>query len=285
MPVAVLNVRPTRQRSLNRVRMDNRNRELALNSIGERVLLYAPRDEPRHGYFATAILADVAPDMTQRRFMFLMLDDVAHFTRCVSLEALATPVESRAYREDGSLDFSYFSPNIRALLPEDQSAAAALAKQNCAVDGFDIPPAPPFRHLNGLAPVPARRAKDTILRNVRLRWSVLQAYGTACAVCGDDNSIHAIGAHEVEVCHLRALAHGGPDELTNAMPMCRTHHWFYDRGGFTLADAGGIILSCLAPPPLRRQLHGRQAARFPNAVQAWPRAEHLQFHREHVFLG
>ena len=283
MPVAVLNVRPTRQRSLDRVRMDNRNKELALNSIGECMLLYAPRDEPRHGYFATAILADVAPDMTQRRFMFLMLDDVVHFTRYVSLEALADPVESRAYREDGSLDFSYFSPNIRALLPKDQGAAAALANQNCTMDGFDMAPAPPFLQLD--RPVAARRTKDTILRNARLRWSVLQAYGTACAVCGDDNSLHAIGAHEVEVCHLRALAHGGPDELTNAMPMCRTHHWFYDRGGFTLADAGGIILSGLAPASLRRQLQGRQAARFPNAVQAWPRAEHLQFHREHVFLG
>lgn len=283
MPVAVLNVRPTRQRSLDRVRMDNRNKELALNSIGECMLLYAPRDEPRHGYFATAILADVAPDMTQRRFMFLMLDDVVHFTRYVSLEALAAPVESRAYREDGSLDFSYFSPNIRALLPKDQGAAAALANQNSTMDGFDMAPAPPFLQLD--RPVAARRTKDTILRNARLRWSVLQAYGTACAVCGDDNSLHAIGAHEVEVCHLRALAHGGPDELTNAMPMCRTHHWFYDRGGFTLADAGGIILSGLAPASLRRQLHGRQAARFPHAVQAWPRAEHLQFHREHVFLG
>ena len=81
MPVAVLNVRPARQKSLDRVRMDNRNRELALSSIGERVLLYAPRDEPRHGYFASAVLTDVAPDMTQRRFMFLTLSNVE---RCVS---------------------------------------------------------------------------------------------------------------------------------------------------------------------------------------------------------
>ncbi|MBB4053856.1 hypothetical protein GGR20_003523 [Devosia subaequoris] len=283
MPVAVLNVRPTRQRSLDRVRMDNRNKRLALASVGARVLLYAPRDEPRHGYFATAVLTDVIPDMTQRRFMFLKLEDVARFTHCIPLEALAAPIESRAYRHDGSLDFSHFSPSIRALLPEDQIAALALANQNGAIDGFQMPQAPALHHRD--APPPARRGRVAILRNVQLRWSVLQAYGTACAVCGDDNSIHAIGAHEVEVCHLRALAHGGPDELTNAMPMCRTHRWFYDRGGFTLADAGGIILSSLAPPALRRQLHGRQAARFPNAVQAWPRAEHLQFHRDHVFLG
>ena len=77
MPVAVLNVRPTRQRSLDRVRMDNRNKRLAQ---GARVLLYAPRDEPRHGYFATAVLADVIPDLTQRRFMFLKLEDVTRFT-------------------------------------------------------------------------------------------------------------------------------------------------------------------------------------------------------------
>ena len=285
MPVAVLNVRPTRQKTLNRVRMDNRNKDLALASIGERVLLYAPRDEPNPGYFATAVLADVAPDMTQRRFMFLTLDDVERLEHSISLDVLMAPVESRAYRADGSLDFSYFSPNIRALLPQDQRAAQALTRQVSGAKGFQMPHTPAFAPLGALAHSPGRRSKDAIQRNVRLRWTVLYAYGTACAVCGDDNSIHEIGAHEVEVCHLRALEHGGPDELTNAMPMCRTHHWFYDRGGFTLADAGGIILSRLAPLPLRRQLHGQSAARFPNAVQSWPRAEHLQFHREHVFLG
>lgn len=285
MPVAVLNVRPARQKSLDRVRMDNRNRELALSSIGERVLLYAPRDEPRHGYFASAVLTDVAPDMTQRRFMFLTLSNVERFARCVPLEALKVPVESRAYRSDGSVDFSYFSPSIRALLPADQPAAKLLMAQSDEAGGLAMPALPEFTSMTVATGPFLRKSKEIILRNARLRWLVLQAYGTACAICGDDNSLHEIGAHEVEVCHMRALEHGGPDELTNAMPMCRTHHWFYDRGAFTLADAGGLILSSMAPESLCRQLKGRRSARFPNAVQAWPRAEHLQFHREFVFLG
>ena len=64
MPVAVLNVRPSRQRSFHRVRVDNRNREVALSTIGQRVILYAPTDEPRHWsarhFDRTAGIADKA---------------------------------------------------------------------------------------------------------------------------------------------------------------------------------------------------------------------------------
>ncbi|WP_375598537.1 HNH endonuclease [Devosia sp. Naph2] len=285
MPVAVINVRPSRQRSLNRIRIDNRNKEIALACIGEKVLLYAPRDEVRHGYFASALLVDVVPDRTRRRFMFLTLENVTTFCAFYRLEDLATPIESQGYRGDGSIEFSHFSPSIRALNPLDRQAALALvadaqvhsAAARSPATGDAVAPAPALR--------PSYRTREAAIRKARLRWAVLYAYGTACAICGDDNSIHEIGAHEVEVCHLRALAHGGPDELTNAMPMCRTDHWFYDRGIFTMMDGGGILLSRLAPGSLHRRLADRSVAQFPVSRQAWPKAEHLRFHREHVFLG
>jgi len=285
MPVAVINVRPNRQRSLNRIRIDNRNRETALQCIGEKVLLYAPRDETRHGYFATALLVDIVPDMTRRRFMFLTLEKVITFGMFYALEELARPIESRGYRSDGSIAFSYFSPSIRALSSADRKAAQALVNETeVRVNSMTSPTR--AEAPAALRPEPtAYRTRDAAVRNARLRWLVLHAYGTACAVCGDDNSIHEIGAYEVEVCHLQALAYGGPDELTNAMPMCRTHHWFYDRGGFTMVNDGGILVSKLAPVSLRQRLAVRSMAQFPIARQAWPRAEHLRFHREHVFLG
>src|SRR5690606_35803134 len=137
MPVAVLNVRPSRQRTPELARVDARNKELALRSIGEKVVLYAPADEIRHGYFATARLVDVRPDMTQRRFMFIALADVNTFGRFISLDELTVPVESRAYRADGSRDFSYFSLSIRPLAEADRAVARSLEQQERAFSGFE----------------------------------------------------------------------------------------------------------------------------------------------------
>lgn len=289
MPVAALNVRPSRQRSLHSVRVDNRNRDVALSSIGQRVILYAPTDEPRHGYFGTASIVDISPDAKERRFNFIKLDGIDLFGRFLSLDSLITPLESGAYNATGAIDFSYFSIGIRALAPTDQVSARILADQIHAAatrtaDGFGSPPSPHFSAGPGLLERPGRLTRDVTMRDRRLRWFVLEAYGAACAVCGDDDAVPENGSYEVEVCHLHGLKWGGPDVLTNAMPMCRKHHWAYDEGLFTLADAGGIIPSRHIVPRLRRRFNGWTQAHFPKAIQAWPKAEHLQFHRAHVFL-
>ncbi len=284
MPVAVLNVRPSRQGTLHTVRIDNRNREVALQSIGERVVLYAPADEPRRGYFATALLADVTPDTKHRRFIFVSLTDIEFFDQFLSLESLITPIESRAYDAHGAMDFSYFSLGIRTLAANDQMAASILAdrmrvgrEQLHSAPGLATPPNPSYIS-------PARITREVSVRDRRLRWFVLEAYGTACAVCGDDDAAYETGSYEVEVCHLHGLKWGGPDVLTNAMPMCRKHHWAYDEGLFTLADAGDIIPSRFMEPRLRRRFNGWTRALFPKAIEAWPKAEYLQFHRNKVFL-
>ena len=284
MPVAVLNVRPSRQRTLHSVRVDNRNRDVALQSIGERVMLYAPADEPRRGYFATAVLADVTPDTRHRRFIFITLRDIERFDQFLSLESLITPIESGAYDAHGTMDFSYFSLGIRTLAGADQMAARILTEQMRAnreqqhsVRGLAAPPNPSFIS-------PARVTREVSVRDRRLRWFVLDAYGAACAVCGDDDAVYETGSYEVEVCHLHGLKWGGPDVLTNAMPMCRKHHWAYDEGLFTLADAGDIIPSRFMEPKLRRRFNGWTRAHFPKTIEAWPKAEFLQFHRSKVFL-
>jgi len=291
MPVAALNVRPSRQRSLDLIRLDKRNCEVALHNIGEEVILYAPSDEPQRGYFGTARIADISPDVRQPRFMFIALDAVSLFGAFASLESLTEPLESRAYRPDGAIDFGYFSLGIRALLPSDQDAAERLgmrlrsqSQSHTDRPGLEMPANPPLSGDPAMEPEIRRLMREVPVRDRRLRWLVLEAYGPICSVCGDDDAVHEIGAYEVEVCHLHALDRGGPDTLTNAMPMCRKHHWAYDRGLFTLADAGTIIVSRHMAPRLRRRFNGWTRAAFPKDVHAWPRPEHLQFHRANVFL-
>lgn len=291
MPVAVLNVRPSRQRTLRVVRVDNRNREFALKSIGERAILYAPADEPRHGYFAIASITDVTPDLRSPRFIFIALAEVELFSRFYPLDSLREPIESRAYHGKNTIDFSYFSLGIRALAPADREAARALASRAHGLDtpwlgppGLAAPPNPSFRTDEGKGVQLARLKREAPVRNRRLRWAVLQAYGAACAVCGDDDAVPVTGSYEVEVCHLRGLRWGGPDTLDNAMPMCRKHHWAFDEGLFTLTDAGTIIPSRHMEERLRLRFNGRKRAIFPSSIEAWPKAEHLRFHRDNVFL-
>lgn len=282
MPIAVLNVRPSRLTSLEVIRIDSRNKDLAIGAIERPVLLYAPRDERQHGYFGLARIADVRLDTSSRRFMFVELDGIETFAEPVRLEDVAEPLESLAYRPDGSIAFSYFSPGIRSLTAADQTAIERLRKTMRPVAGMNEREQAPLGQPSQTDPR-GRRTQETAIRAANLRWAVLEHYGSACAICGSHFADVERGLYEVEVCHLRGVRFGGPDEISNAMPMCRTHHWAYDCGLFTLANAGQIVVSNRMTPDLRTRFNGRSRASFPDMVLAWPRPEHLQFHREAVF--
>jgi hypothetical protein len=60
---------------------------------------------------------------------------------------------------------------------------------------------------------------------------------------------HAIGAdhclicHETrgtQLCHIQARRKGGPLNPDNSVPLCPNHHWFFDRGQLTKAEAKKI---------------------------------------------
>lgn len=280
MPVAILNVHLSYRTNLDIVRIDNRNRDVALNCLNQEVLLYAPAHEPKPGYFGLARIVDVNPDLVNRRFMYLRLDEIRLFASPIAHEELSVPIESRGYGRDRKIRFSYFSTGIRDLTPEDRDAARDLANGRLRQRGVDTPQAP----FLGIQPQASQyRLRYALERDRRLRWEVLEIYGSACAVCGDDDAIREIGACEVEVCHLHALNRGWPDTLTNALPMCRKHHWAFDNGLFTLEDGGFIMPSKrMAPQPLVR-FNGRRRARYPEAEAARPKDEHIRFHRENVF--
>jgi hypothetical protein len=65
------------------------------------------------------------------------------------------------------------------------------------------------------------------IRNAKLRPAVLRYWGTACAACGLE--LEADGLFECEVAHIHPVHLKGTDQLRNALPLCRTHHWAFDR--------------------------------------------------------
>ena len=83
---------------------------------GRMVLLYAPHDEPQHGYFGLAEVTEVRLDTAHRRFMFLALDKIDTFSRPIRLDEVPEPLESVAYRPDGRAAFSWTPANTLARL-------------------------------------------------------------------------------------------------------------------------------------------------------------------------
>lgn len=62
MHYAVINVRLSNRGTTASTRIDIRNCDLALSTIGQKVLLYAPRENEPSGYCGEAIVLNVVPD-------------------------------------------------------------------------------------------------------------------------------------------------------------------------------------------------------------------------------
>lgn len=71
-------------------------------------------------------------------------------------------------------------------------------------------------------------------RDRDLRPRVLALWGNACAACGVKLSTHEGGVWECEVAHVREVNAKGMDDIDNAFPVCRTHHWAFDRRLWTI---------------------------------------------------
>lgn len=72
-----------------------------------------------------------------------------------------------------------------------------------------------------------RRFVEVAIRDAELRPAVIEVWGKCCAACGLE--LIDRDASECEVAHIRPVFEGGLDKTNNALPLCRTHHWAFDR--------------------------------------------------------
>ncbi|QOS10425.1 uncharacterized protein HfgLR_01360 [Haloferax gibbonsii] len=146
---------------------------------------------------------------------------------------------------------------------------------------------------------PERSTSGRIVRPVQRRNSsfskrVHRAYDHTCAVCGQrwkDDS----GYFEVEAAHIYPVSgvseedplEGGPDSVQNGMSLCRTHHWAFDHGWFTIND--DYTISVKDDPSLEgyeamAPYEGQQLY-LPDDQSLWPARHYITFHRDHVWTG
>ena len=78
-------------------------------------------------------------------------------------------------------------------------------------------------------------------REASFRRVLLQEYEYACAVCGLRFKLENLV--EAQAVHIVPKKENGTDDPRNGITMCRTHHWAFDNGIFSLTDEGEVILS------------------------------------------
>ena len=130
-------------------------------------------------------------------------------------------------------------------------------------------------------------------RSSRFRTQVVQAYDGACAVCGQRIQDVETGKYfEVEAAHIYPVSgveaddtlEGGPDTIRNGLALCRTHHWVFDNGWFTITDDYTIKVRGDSSTPGYEQIqqyNGEQLI-LPDDRSTWPAQHYLEAHRERV---
>lgn len=270
----VLNVRPSEQAELRFCRIHRPDMELALQALETRVLLYAPRGEASHGYFGSAYIIDLVRDPRDPRFLILILGKVQLFGR---------PIAPSAIQDQGTEghEFYRYSPGIRVIsvsaLAEIRSHVAGEAWLGLGLSE----PERPFTASN--SEERRREQREVTIRAKRLRLEVLRQYGNACCVTGLRLGPVDGWRHEVEVCHIRSVESGGPDDVRNAFPAIRSVHWSFDLGLFTIRPNRKILFRADASADLKWLFRGKTHARFPIDESARPKTEYLDFHYENIF--
>lgn len=142
-----------------------------------------------------------------------------------------------------------------------------------------------------------RRSVEIIERDRRFRKRVLEAYGYRCCLTGwgvATGTQDSLAGALVEAAHIRPVAFGGSDLVTNGLALTPTLHRMYDAGLFTfeyrantlhvvmsssLRDLGDALDEKMSEFPIR---DGMQA-NTPLTASHRPDSESLAFHRTYIF--
>ena len=114
---------------------------------------------------------------------------------------------------------------------------------------------------------------------------LLREYDYACAVC--DMKFRIDDLYEAQAAHIVPKRLSGTDDPRNGLALCRTHHWAFDVGLFSLTSGYEILVSPLVE---RAESHkfellslAGESIRIPEREVIIPHPKAVNWHRENVF--
>jgi len=141
--------------------------------------------------------------------------------------------------------------------------------------------------LDLLDPNLATDQKTKRRRDPDFRPKVLRAYEYRCCICNHNLRL-ANTSVGLEAAHIRWVQADGPDEETNGLSFCATHHTLFDYGAFTIDPKSHYVVfsqeANAAGPSADKLLSYHGAPIIPPQSEAYrPASEYLEWHRDEVF--
>jgi putative restriction endonuclease len=132
--------------------------------------------------------------------------------------------------------------------------------------------------------ITTREARDQAFRQM-----VLGEYGRICCLCRSMFVLREQDATlcEAEAAHIIPVLEKGPDDIRNALSLCKRHHWAFDAGLFAISDANEALVSSAVRRAERQRFdleeYDGEGIVGPTSPICRPDAGALSWHREHRF--
>jgi putative restriction endonuclease len=270
-------------------------------------VLYEPRGNAGTGrmkYVAWAEIAgppvQIGRAATSGRPLFTVYytGSATPFDNPVPREVLGEPIETwlREIPHGRARNVATVGRAVRSLSDEDFQRIIELS-------GADLVPATYPVGNEHEAPLVAARERSEVLvsmlkRTALFRRQVITAYNERCAVSG-----FGLGRVPVskaggllDAAHIRPVALAGSDDITNGLPLTPTLHRLFDIGLFSVRYADGVPELVVSPHlertmitssdgSFRLDLRDGLRLNLPADRRAWPSADQLRFHQNHVFMA
>jgi len=255
--------------------------------VGDWIVYYEPRRaNGAMAYNAIAKIADIREDSDQAGYFYADIEPGSYldFATIVPFKRDGRTLNSYLQTPDGET-LQGRNVAVQPIPDEDFWTIVAL--------GLETADLPREDSLTGMSEPPAAYVVDaprntiSITREVRdraFRARVIDAYNSTCAFSGL-RFVNGGGRAEVQAAHIRPVANGGPDTVTNGLALSGTLHWMFDRGLITLAEDDAILISRHVNDVegTERLLPSERRAVLPAAAHLRPHPEYVRWHRDHVF--
>jgi putative restriction endonuclease len=122
-------------------------------------------------------------------------------------------------------------------------------------------------------------------RDIAFRKVVLTEYDYHCSVC--KKKFHYGELVEAQAAHIVPKNINGTDDPRNGLSLCRTHHWAFDKGLFSLSENYRIAVSSIVSKADTTNFnlaeYSNEIISLPKSEIIYPHPSALDWHRRNIF--